>query len=301
MTFKEFEREIVEKVQAIVGDSARVEVHDARKNNNVLLRGLTILREGQGVSPTIYLEGFYKMLEDDMDLEYIARRILNLYTSGLPRSRVDMEFFKNYEEVKDRIVYRLVNREKNRQLLEDIPYVEYLDLAICFYYSFTHPEIGEGMIPIHNSHMEMWNIGVGELMRRATSNTPQLMPAKLCGIDNKLEEELGEEAVAQLRQTQKESNRYLYVLSNKNCCFGAAAILYPGILAEAARCLGGSFYILPSSIHEMLLLLDDGRCSGDGLHEMIADINRCQVQDEDVLSDYAYHYDASTGRVTETH
>ena len=118
-------------------------------------------------------------------------------------------------------------------------------------------------------------------------------------MDNALRGVLEEGALEDLRLLQQETGKYLYVLSNEKRCQGAAAILYPGILAEAARRLKGSFYILPSSIHEVILLPDDGRGNGDGLHEMIADINQSQLREEEVLSDYAYRYDAATGKVFE--
>ncbi len=299
MKFETFMETVTVKVQEIAGADASVHVHEVRKNNNVLLHGMTILRKGQNVSPTIYLDGFFDMLKEGLDMEYIVRKILEVYVRGLPRDKVDMEFFRDYDRVRERIVYRLVNREKNAELLADIPHVDFLDLSICFCYSYEHPELGEGMILIHNNHVEMWKTCHRELMRLAERNTPRLMPARLCGMDLALKEILEEEALEELRQLQQETGKYLHVLSNEKRCQGAAAILYPGVLAEAAGRLRGSFYILPSSIHEVILLPDDGRGHGEGLHEMIAEINRSQLREEEVLSDYAYRYDAVTGKIKE--
>lgn len=299
MRLETFMSTVTARVQDIAGADASVQLQEVRKNNNVMLHGMTILRKGQNVSPTIYLDSFYEMLEEGMDLEHIVKRILEVYVSGLPKGNVDMEFFKDFQKVRDRIVYRLVNREKNKELLSEVPHVEFLDLAVCFYYSYEHPELGEGMILIHNTHMEMWKTCHRELMRLAEHNTPRLMPVQLSSMDNALKGILDEEALTQLRQMQRETKKYLYVLSNDRRCHGAATVLYPGTLAEAARQLGGSFYILPSSIHEVLLLRDDGQSDGRQLHEMIADINRNQLREEEVLSDYAYRYDAAAGKVME--
>lgn len=301
MSYENFEKEVIKRVQEIVGGSGTVQVNDVRKNNNTRLRGMIVLREGQNASPTIYLNSFYEMLEDGMDLDSVVKKILEVYVRSLPQSKVDMEFFKDFELVKDRIVYRLINREKNKDLLADIPHVDFLDLAICFYYIYYHPEIGEGAILIHNSHLEMWNVGVGMLMPYADRNTPQLMPAQLCTMDEALQGTLDEEQLEELRQFQRKSGRYMYVLTNVRRCFGAAAILYPGMLATAANRLRSNFYILPSSIHEMLLICDDGKSDSESLNKMIADINRNQLKREDVLSDYAYYYDVSTGKLIETH
>lgn len=292
MNLEEFTEKVVARVQAVAGTGAVIQVQNIRKNNNVQLHGMTILRKGQNVSPTIYLDSFYEMLGDGMELEHIVKRILEVYVRGMPKGKVDMEFFREFSKVRDRIVYRLVNREKNRELLEEIPHVEFLDLAVCFYYCYEHPELGEGMILIHNTHLKMWNTSHRELMRLAEHNTPRLLKAQLCSMDCALKGILEEEALDELRQMQRETKKYLYVLTNEKRCQGAAAMLYPGILAEAAQHLKGSFYILPSSIHEVILLPDSGQDNGEELHEMIADINRTQLREEEILSDYAYRYDA---------
>ncbi len=299
MRLEKFMKTVQDRVQDVAGADACVQVQEVRKNNNVVLHGLSILRKGQNVSPTIYLDSFYEMMEEGTDVECIVKKILEVYVRGLPRGNVDMEFFKDFASVRDRIVYRLVNREKNRDLLCEIPHVEFLDLAVCFCYSYEHPEIGEGMILIHNTHMEMWETSHRELMRLAERNTPRLMPAWLCSMDQALKGVLDEEALLQLKQMQKETGKYMYVLSNDRRCQGAAAILYPGMLARAAQQLGGSFYILPSSIHEVILFRDESQSGGEQLHEMIEDINRNQLREEEVLSDYAYRYDAATGKVME--
>lgn len=301
MRLEKFMKTVQDRVQDVAGADACVQVQEVRKNNNVVLHGLSILRKGQNVSPTIYLDSFYEMMEEGTDVECIVKKILEVYVRGLPRGNVDMEFFKDFASVRDRIVYRLVNREKNRDLLCEIPHVEFLDLAVCFCYSYEHPEIGEGMILIHNTHMEMWETSHRELMRLAERNTPRLMPAWLCSMDQALKGVLDEEALLQLKQMQKETGKYMYVLSNDRRCQGAAAILYPGMLARAAQQLGGSFYILPSSIHEVILFRDESQSGGEQLHEMIEDINRNQLREEEVLSDYAYRYDAATGKVMEIH
>ena len=299
MRLEKFINMVQARVQDVAGADACVQVQEVRKNNNVLLHGMSILRKGQNVSPTIYLDSFYEMMEEGMDVEHIVKRILEVYVKGLPKGNVDMEFFKDFDSVTDRVVFRLVNREKNRELLREVPHVEFFDLAICFCYSYENPEIGEGMILIHDTHVEMWKTCHRELMRLAEHNTPRLMPGWLCSMDSALKGVLDEEALDQLRQMQKETGKYMYVLSNDRRCHGAAAILYPGMLERAARQMGGSFYILPSSIHEVILLRDESPDGGDRLHEMIEDININQLREEEVLSDYAYRYDAVTGKVEE--
>lgn len=298
MKFEKFMEQVVGRVQEVVGADTDVQMKKIRKNNNVFLHGLLMSQKKSNAVLTIYLDGYYEMLKDgSMNLDHIVQSILKEYIDKKPHGKVDMDFFMNYENVKRRIIYHLVNREKNKELLSDIPHEEFLDLAICFYYNYESPEIGDGVILIHNSHLDMWNVSCQELRRLADFNTPKLMPAELCSMNEAIAT-LGE---GDLEDTSLEdTSKFLYVLSNKKHCMGAAAILYPGILREIARRLGGNFYILPSSIHETILMKDNGRCSSEKLHEIIADINRSQLREEEVLSDYAYFYDAATGKVKES-
>lgn len=298
MNFEKFMEQVVERVQNVVGVDTDVQVKEIRKNNNVFLHGLLMSQKKSNMALTIYLDGFYEMLKDgSTSLDHIVQNILKEYIDKKPHGKVDIDFFTNYENVKHRIIYRLVNREKNKELLADIPHEEFLDLAICFYYNYENPEIGKGAILIHNSHLDMWNVSCQELRRLANFNTPKLMPADLCSMNEALASM--NEALALGEGDLEDTSRFMYVLSNKEHCMGAAAILYPGILREAARRLRGNFYILPSSIHETILVKDNGRCGSKALNEMITDINGSQLREEEVLSDHAYFYDAAAEKVTE--
>lgn len=297
MENRRYEDKIIEEIRKELGNSVNVQVQDVWKNNHVLRRGMTIQREGQNVSPIIYIDLFCKELEQGANMNSVVKGILRLFTQRPSTNNMNMAFFKDYEKVKDRIIYRLVSRERNRELLEDVPHTEFLDLAICYCCHYEDFTLGEGMILIHNSHMEEWNVGLDDLKFRADWNTPRLMPPWLCSMEDALRGTLDQKALDQLRKVQREMGRYMYVLSNNRRCYGASALLYPGVLQKVAHKLGNRFFILPSSIHETILVKDDRDSTGENLHDMIADINRDQLEPEEVLSDYAYHYNAISGEI----
>lgn len=300
MRYKTFEKKIQRKVQAIIGDSARVQVQDVLKNNGIVRRGMTIQRKGHDVLPTIYLDPFYERLVNGENLGAIAREMLRLYVKSLPDGRVDMGFLTDFERIKDRIVYRLINRERNGELLADIPYVSYLNFAVCFCCSYWHPELGDAMIPIHNSHMiGMWNTEVEELMRLANCNTPHLMPARLTNIHDALRGALEDGKSAGIKDMEASLDEHLYLLSNPKRYMGAATMLYPGIWADVATRLGGGFYVLPCNVNEVLVISDNRQCSGEYLHRAMVSINSRGACKEDILYDYAYHYDAVSGTLSE--
>ncbi len=281
MDINNFLTEVEEKLKEKMNTGITIKIQKVRKNNNVIYYGLIIQKPENNIAPTIYLNAFYDMYARGMDMEDVVRCIMDTYKKGEVKESIDMDFFCDFEAVKERIAYRLINAERNKELLEQIPHILFMDLAICFYYAFYQEELGEGMILIHNSHMEMWGTNHKELMKLAEENTGRMLPPSIVSMKT-LIREMFEESM----------DPGLYVLTNEKKCQGAAVLLYPHVLEDAAEQLGGNFYVLPSSIHEVILLKEQGHEKPEGLKEMIREANDTQVAMEEVLSDYPYYYDA---------
>ena len=81
--------------------------------------------------------------------------------------------------------------------------------------------------------------------------------------------------------------------------YGASALFYPEFLEQVAKRFRGKFFILPSSIHELILVPDYGE-DVKGLKEIVSDVNDNSdaVTEEDFLSNSVYHYDAKLHRLT---
>lgn len=294
MNFKNFTEEMKKQVQARLGEGKVVELRSVLKFNNVRLCGLTITEEGKNISPTIYLESFYEAYCRGASLSAIVDALVDSYLNVPLKESVDVSFFKNFEKVKGRIAYRLLNVEKNRELLADVPFIPYLDLAICFFYSFGDMAAGEGSILIRRSHMEMWNTDVRELFLLAQENTRKLFPVDLMRMQTLLEGMLGDEG-KEMPDEMEQVN--IYVLTNTKRVQGAAAMLYPDVLAELAGKLGSSFFIIPSSVHELILVPFRKDISVSALKNMIYEVNHTQLGPEDVLSDSLYAYDGNDKRI----
>lgn len=283
MEIREFAEKVQKAVALVLGEEYKVKLQEVRKNNGVFLQGLIILKEKQNVSPTIYLQPFWEAYEEGVTLLEVVTRILQIYKEDVPRDNIDMTFFRDFDKVKDRICYRLIHAERNEELLKEIPYVPFLDLAICFYYAYEGEALGNGSILIHNSHMGMWKTNIAELMCLAQHNTPRLFPWE-CGSMESIVGEIKEEIP-------------LYIVTNKQKIHGAACILYPNLLTGIGEGMNANFYILPSSVHEVILLTDSGNESQVQLRKMIAEVNRTQVEPEEVLSDSLYYFDRMAKQV----
>lgn len=289
-----FAEKVCKAVSMKLGDGYQIKLQEVTKNNGVILQGLVILAENRNVSPTIYLNSFLNAYESGMPLAEIVRRILQIYREDSPREDVDMSFFREYGRVKDRICYKLLNREKNRVLLERAPHIDFLDLSICFYYAYNGSVLGTGSILIHNNHMDMWACTTTDLLKAAQENTPRIFPWEIRSMEELLMELAGAELGEGLPPGQ---DLPMYVLSNSQRVQGAACILYPGLLDHLAKEMKSSFYILPSSVHETILLRDGGIEDTEALRNMVAEVNATQVEPEELLSDNLYYYDRLEERI----
>lgn len=292
MEINEFAEKICAAVAGELGARYKVEVGQVRKNNGVSLYGLQITGGGQGVTPVIYLEPFWEGYRSGVAFADVTRGLLDMYRGSMPKGGINMGFYRNYEMVKDRICYRLVGRKENEDLLKDIPHTEFLDLAVCFYYAMDLDKdgLGEGSILIRNAHMEAWGVSMEELLRQAQSNTPRIFPWEYIPLEKIMAgimQEEGEEFIPEDRSWEVP----MKVLSNRKRMYGAACMLYPGVLEGIAAKEKSSLYIIPSSLHELILLPDDGIVSAEELKKMIFEVNRTQVIPEEVLSDSLYYYD----------
>lgn len=285
MEMKEFTQKVRYAIEKELGEGYRVELKEITKNNGFLLQGLLIVSKEENLIPTIYLDPFFTDYEEGMPLSDIVKQILAIYREETPRGNFDMEFFRNYDAVKDRICYRLISREANKELLKDIPHIEFLDLAICFFYVYNNEAIGEGTILIHHSHKDLWGVTVEELQEAAKANTPRLYPAELKSMHKVIQEMMQTEDVP-----DPIPELAINVLTNTRKVNGSICILYPDYMEELAEQHKRSFYIIPSSIHEVLLLEDRGGEDPDELKKMIFEVNENHVAVEEVLSYNLYYY-----------
>lgn len=291
MDFKLFTNEIVEMLQEKLGAECTVTVTEVLKNNNVSLTGIVVMKESDNVAPTIYLEEPYRQYQDGSTLQEIVDEIATLYEKQTHNVKVDMDFFRDFSMVKDRIYHKVINYDKNRKLLEDIPYFRWHDLAIIFYYAMEEAAFGRASIMLHNSHLDMWGRSAEEVYCVAKENMRQSMPELLMPMQKLLEDVAGIKA--------GERDLPLYVLTNKSRMFGASAMLYSNKIGELATKLNSNLLILPSSVHEVLLLPDDQVQEYDFYKEMVREVNTTQVDPEEILSFNLYRYEREKAEIEE--
>ena len=291
MEFTNFTTLVQRDVEKRAGENYRVKLNDVMKNNGVVLRGITLMQDDSNISPTIYLNPYYDAYENgDTTLGTVIDEVIDTYERNKINRSIDMKFFLNYETVRSRIIFKLINTEKNRELLRDVPYIPFHDLSIVFQCLVSEERFGNASILIHNVHLQLWKVNARELYECALENTPLLQGYELADMNTVLEEmkALGGIDDEEIEDMQQEVP--MYVLSNKSRINGASCILYKDILKDFAMVVDKDLYVLPSSIHEVILLPSDGTQESEQLKEMVREINQSQVEKEEVLSDSVYYY-----------
>lgn len=301
MEFTSFITILKEEIEKKVGEEGSVKLQEVIKNNGIKLCGLTVLQHDSNISPTIYLNNYYDAYgKEEITLHEAIEDIWYHYRKNKVDKSVDIRFFMNYETVKDRIVYKLVNTEKNKELLQDVPHITFFDLSIVFQCLVSEEMLGNATILIHNAHLKLWQIDTQELYRQASLNTPRLYPYDIKNMKEVILEmiELEEGKAAAERYKEELSEGVpMYVLSNCTKMQGAACMLYQDILSDFALVVQDDFYILPSSIHEVILLPAKGENRPEVLREMVEEINETQVEPEEVLSNSIYFFERKTGEI----
>lgn len=289
LTYDEFKIDLTAEVTNLVGEEVNVTIHKVQKNNGVVLDAISVMKTDTCAVPSIYLHELYRHYENGKTLGELADKVIRLSEEAQLPSVLPDDFFMDYQKIKGRICYRLVNYEKNRQLLAEVPHKKILDLAVVFYYSVEPELLKNASILIRNIDMQRWGVSQEELETNAEFNTPlihewqfvtllELMEQVLDYSD--LDIELDDDVLVPM-----------YILTNKQKSFGAACILYPGVLEQIAEQLNNHFYILPSSIHECIIMPVSGYFSQESLSKMVMEINKSQLEEVEVLSDCAYFYD----------
>lgn len=287
---EEVERRVKEKIKG--NETITVYIHTAVKNNGKERKGITVSEKGIHISPTIYLEEYFQQFQEGKPIEKIVEKILQLYEEVKCSHPCEESLLQNYEELKGKFACKLIHRGKNEKLLNDIPYVPWMDLAIVVFVLLEVSPYGTATVLVRKEHLEIWGLTEAQLFDEAKKNTPILLPYQFCPM-RKLLREICPYAVDE----GEEEEESLYVLSNKLRSFGAASMLYEGILEEVGQKLGENYYILPSSIHEVIVVPESKSPVKQDLEEMVREINETQVEEEEVLSDRVYYFSRKENRL----
>ena len=277
--------------------NANVDIAIVKKNNGLELHGLAVRGEGQALSPTIYLEEFYKQYRNDTDIKTIMENISDVYMHNLePRMELENigKNFQDFDWVRDKIIMVAVGAESNKKLLSEVPYQQKEDIALVFKVLLSTEKDGIGTVTIRNEHLKFWDVDPETVYELAKENTRRLQPVKVQSMNEVMKElmiadGMPEEMVMDMLESVP-ADQQMYVISNESKINGAASIFYEETLYELAEKLDSDLYILPSSIHEVIAVKTSMGAPAE-LSMMVTEINEGQVSKEERLTNNVYLYD----------
>ena len=322
MDYKDFTYHIRDSIQKMADKNETVCLNKVLKNNDMELDALCIHTKQSNISPSIYLNTYYTEYLEGRELADIIREIYQLFRTHKDQLQFNINRFRSFETIKDRLAFKLINRKSNKRLLQTVPFVEFLDLAIVFYFLIDDEYLGSATALIHNVHLDMWNITKDELYQHALENTTKILPPIIRNMNDIITDMLAkdiEETIYEKDYRYEENCRMpspqvvaegvmnnvikredlleMYVLTNQQKLNGASCILYEHVLREFALSIERNLYILPSSIHEVILVPAYPDISKRQLSKMVQEVNIQELEMDDILSDHAYYYDYVTDKI----
>lgn len=292
MKFEEFVAEIKAAFEAEYPDQ-EVRISEITKTNGIKHTGITVVGT---TTPIIYLEEAYQKYEEGETLKVLTKRLLSAYAKNAG-FRFDPNQFTDWEKVKEHgLRMKLVSEESNKELLADAPHRQVCGSYNIIYKYLVDMEDGQGSITIRNSHMNVWGVDEEDLYQLAIEGisdvsitTMEDMMSSILG-GNQVDTSLKNGA---WRDSCSPYGAPMYVATNASRFDGAAVIVVPGVLKEMADVFKSDLYIIPSSIHEVIVLPVEGNGTGnpEKLVQMIREVNSTEVAPVDVLGEELMFYD----------
>lgn len=299
MEYREFLENVRKEVESRYDSNVSVTLNHVMKNNGTELDGITIMEKDKNIAPTIYINSFYDRYREGVSLKAVVSEIIRIYNQNKNSININADYFENYENVRKTIVYKLVNYQKNKKLLEDVPYKRVLDLAVVFYCLIEQRKGVSATALIHNEHLRIWNVTEDEIYNDALKNTPVLLAGSIVPMSKILSEIAGTAPVDNAEKVCEYTGEdILYVLTNSSRVNGAACILYDNLLKKFANDVHSDLYILPSSVHEVIIVPKKNAFDKSELADMVREVNEQGVSQDEILSDNVYEYNRKNGLIT---
>ncbi|MGN0204687.1 MAG: DUF5688 family protein [Coprococcus sp.] len=297
LSYEEFVSYIRENVEDGLENTgiSGVSVTEVVKNNGVVFDTLTIEQEEGDYAPVFYLKDLYGRYLQGESEDVLAEQIIYFYRNHAEKQwDLEYQWFLHLENVYERIIMKAVNYEKNKVQLENCPHIRELDLALTFRILMEKDEEQIGTILVNNEMMREWETSEFDLFDLAVKNMQRLWQPTLEPIQDILEGliqmESDEKEIEYLKNYPVSWDLSMYVLTNDLRLNGATILFYTDCLRQFASRIKKDIFVLPSSIHEVLLVPIADEMSAWDLRQIVEQVNHQLVSEEEVLSNHVYRY-----------
>ncbi|MCR5234957.1 MAG: DUF5688 family protein [Lachnospiraceae bacterium] len=299
MDFERFTKDVADNIKMFLPPEyadADVELKKVIKNNDMELTGIMIHRDDNNITPNIYLDGYYDRYVDGAQMEDIMQAIADVRVRSEVEKGFDVSMITDLDHVKDKIVCKLINEEMNAEYLKDKPHTQFEDLAVIYSLDLGGSEHGRMSTAITNSLMQQYGLSTEELHKIAMDNLAnsqiEFKTMREVLMDMMFPGGVNPDDPRAFMLPPEDEGPSMYILSNSDKINGATAILDSKTMEDISEKLGGDFIVLPSSIHEVIIVPANDEMDRHTLEGMVRDVNTCELASEERLSDNVYMYDS---------
>ena len=299
MDYENFKEELIEGLKenfegrGIEGMSFRDQGQVNKLNGGY--DGVVVTPEDSAIGVTVNMTKLYEAHENGAPLGEIIDRAADMVVNGLDNQpKIDVATLTDYDQMKEKLIMEVVSTEANKEMLSNIPHKEMEDMSVVYRFDMGTNEDGRATILVTNQLLDSMGINAEQLHADAVENAPKIKPVEIKGMGEVLSEMMGmsPEDMAMMGMPTDPADEKIFVATVPDKVHGAGVLAYQDFMDQAAERVGGDFFILPSSIHEILIVPDTGEMGLKDLKNMVQEVNATQVAPEDKLTDSVYHYDA---------
>ena len=308
ITYEEFVAMVCERLRRRYPERS-VDLHKILKPNQPALDGITVLQQGKQMSPMVYLNDLYAELISGRDMNLIMENIDGFIDDAACDLDLDVTALKDPDFIRDKLLYKVINYPQNIDMLKTMPHRRFMDLAVVYYFILRDANIGTATSLVFQTHTDLWGLTEEEMFELASRNTPKVLGCVIRNMDIMVRELLLSEMRRTLRATE-EYERFkllhpreqalanpMFVMTNADGYQGAASMLQTDRIAQFAKEMEDDLYILPSSVHEVILLPKHFAPDGCEVEKMVKEINDTELAPQDRLSDHLYEFRRDSGEI----
>lgn len=289
MDFNEFQNQILQEAKDRMW-GVQVEIRPVEKLQGESYTGLSIQPNDSPMAATLNLDTVYsQMVDQGKSFQEVADDLISHVADIIvDMPKIDVNDITNYDQMKNTLVVQVIPTDRNAEMLADIPHKNIEDMSLVYRMQIDQNENGTSSVLITNAMLENYGVTVDQLHQDAMDAAVINNPATFRSMQEVLSDLMGMPAEMMLPMDGPQ----MYVASVENSLNGAGVIAYPDFMNQVAEQVGGDFFVLPSSVHEVLVIPDDGSIDRHDLESMVREVNASEVLPKDQLSDNVYHYDS---------
>lgn len=305
MDKEKFFEEITEAVRKEirkVPEDLQVETGEVVKTNDQKLHGISLRRPGQEAAPTLYLEDCLREYENGRPLQQIAEAVAEALRGALQKAPQTADISLEYQDIEEKLVFQVAEAERNRERLKDLVYRPAENGFVKVAYVMVEEDrSGNLCFAVTKRMAEDFGYDVERLLDRADANMQQRYRPVLTEMtDVFMGRSCAEGGIDPLTEDfGKAADGMMYVLTNESSINGAGALFYPDVQTRIGEILGSSYYVLPSSRHEVIITPERNAPGVRELQALVRDVNRTMVEPRDILSDRVFLFDREKNRLME--